>query len=203
MIEASGLQTDSFASRFGLHFEAKQAEIQARAIEPPIIQYGPDPMNRGDTRRTTVVPREGSWRRQNHQLLVGATVNYWGLMSFVDARQEGVLQEFCVQLARMARSMGMQFADFPTDVKYVRPGQEIEPTFNMMMAAAMERTGAPPDLIVCVMPAKNSITYAEIKRISEIQLGVMTQVLQYKNVEIGAHPNPKSAQLLENIIFKM
>lgn len=75
-----------------------------------------------------------------------------------------------------AESHGSQYGY--ADGKYVRSGQEVEATFNMMLATAMENTGTPPDLIICVMPAKNSILYAEVKRISEIQLGLMTQSVQ-------------------------
>ncbi|VDN83928.1 unnamed protein product [Brugia pahangi] len=92
--------------------------------------------------------------------------------------------------------MGMEFPNWPDLVKYGRTKEDIVILFNEI-ATEYKQTGTTCDLVIVVLPTKNSDLYMTVKECSDMIHGIMSQCILMKNVV-----RPSSATCC-NIILKL
>ncbi|KAI5066488.1 hypothetical protein GOP47_0019112 [Adiantum capillus-veneris] len=172
-IESKGL-----ANEFGVGINSLITEIPARILPPPAIQY----------RTATIKPPPGlgSWNMRNKQMVTGCKIERWSLINFSHTLQERAVDEFCRKIPRECDIYGLTMN--PTMV--ARPINEtrgnVEGAIKHQNRQCVERSGQDLDLLICIMPqTDNKSVYAAVKRVCEIELGVVTQCCLSDHVRNG------------------
>lgn len=83
--------------QFGLQISAEFAEIQARILKLPTLEYG---------QRKAIVPQVGVWRAENMPFIAPQEIRNWGVLIMHDRTQRGSVNQFC-QTVSAAESKSM------------------------------------------------------------------------------------------------
>lgn len=122
-------------------------------------------------------------------LYQGASLNSWAVVSFASNTEDLLkgrygLMGFIDDLRKMMRGMGLtvsnQFPPF-VDAERMRPRQALDKAATI----AQNTFRAPADLIMVLLPNKESSRYKEIKYVATGELGVMTQCFVTTSAGIG------------------
>ncbi|VDM10677.1 unnamed protein product [Wuchereria bancrofti] len=177
LCEQAGFQYDPFLREFGLQINPKMFETIGRVLTPPRILFGEN------NRRTDpiVTPKDGAWSMDNQQLYLPASCHSYSMIAIVSPREQNNLQAFCQTLMQKANQMGMEFPNWPDLVKYGRTKEDIVILFNEI-ATEYKQTGTTCDLVIVVLPTKNSDLYMTVKECSDMIHGIMSQCILMKNV---------------------
>lgn len=76
--------------QFGLNVDNKFAQVDARVLDPPMIQYG----------NTVQKPFKGVWRGENCQFLQPETALVWGVLNTDRQTRRSNIEEFCTMVIR-------------------------------------------------------------------------------------------------------
>ena len=95
----------------------------------------------------------------HQQLYVPARCRSYSLLALVNPKEQSALQNFCQALSNKAVQMGLEFPRWPDLVKYGRTREDIIAMFTETVQQ-YEYTGAACDLILVVLPGKNSDLYS-------------------------------------------
>lgn len=71
---------------FGLHVSNKFAEIPARILEPPTLEYG---------NNATIKPSRGVWRGETLSFIDAKTAVVWGALVLDDRTNRSAVDELC------------------------------------------------------------------------------------------------------------
>ena len=135
--------------------------------------------------------RDGKWQLKHEAFFDGKKLGHWGLIdvarvdtkAFVDA----LYNEGCQR--------GLTI-EYPALVSQSYP-QNLESTFVAMYKELAMK--GKPDMIVVIMPFKDSLMYGTVKTLGDTVYGMPTQIVLKKNAMIG----PKSPQTIHNICLKI
>ncbi|ETN70048.1 PAZ domain protein, partial [Necator americanus] len=191
LCQQAGFDRDPFLKEFGLSVSPRMFETMARVIQPPQIMFGDnskmvDPI---------VHPKDGAWSMDNQTLYLPATCGSYSMIALVNPRDQNLLQGFCQALYAKATQMGMDFPKWPDLVKYGRGRDDVVMLFNEI-ANEYKQTSTSCDLVIVVLPGKNSDIYMTVKESSDMIHGIMSQCVLMKNVQ---RPSPATCS---NIILK-
>ncbi|CAJ0960664.1 unnamed protein product, partial [Mesorhabditis belari] len=191
LCEQAAFHKDPFLKEFGLSIVPKMFETTARVLQPPAIMFG-------DNKRTNpiVVPKDGAWSMDNQTLFLPASCSSYSMIALVNPRDQALLQTFCQSLHSKATQMGMEFPRWPDLVKYGRGRDDVSLLFKEI-ATEYKQIGTNCDLVIVVLPGKNSDIYATVKECSDMIYGIMSQCLLLKNV---LRPSPATCS---NIVLKI
>ncbi|VDM70725.1 unnamed protein product, partial [Strongylus vulgaris] len=192
LCQQAGFDRDPFLKEFGLSVSPRMFETMARVIQPPQIMFGDnskmvDPI---------VHPKDGAWSMDNQTLYLPATCGSYSMIALVNPRDQNLLQGFCQALYAKATQMGMDFPKWPDLVKYGRGRDDVVVLFNEI-ANEYKQTSTSCDLVIVVLPGKNSDVYMTVKESSDMIHGIMSQCVLMKNVQ---RPSPATCS---NIILKV
>ncbi|KJH50570.1 piwi domain protein [Dictyocaulus viviparus] len=192
LCQQAGFDRDPFLKEFGLSVSSRMFETMARVIQPPQIMFGDnskmvDPI---------VHPKDGAWSMDNQTLYLPATCGSYSMIALVNPRDQNLLQGFCQALYAKATQMGMDFPKWPDLVKYGRGRDDVVMLFNEI-ANEYKQTSTNCDLVIVVLPGKNSDIYMTVKESSDMIHGIMSQCVLMKNVQ---RPSPATCS---NIILKV
>ncbi|XBI14274.1 hypothetical protein VPH35_140887 [Triticum aestivum] len=136
----------------------------------------------------------------NMKMVNGARVKSWLCFSFARNVQESMITGFCRELARMCQASGMDFALEPVlPVIYVRPDQ-VERGLKARFHDAMTALGPQRkeiELLIGILPDNNGSLYGDLKRVCEIDLGLISQCCLTKQVF------KMNKQILANLSLKI
>ncbi|PAV74327.1 hypothetical protein WR25_13833 isoform C [Diploscapter pachys] len=192
LCKQAGFDTDPFLKEFGLTVSPNMFEMNARVIDPPHILFGDGPRMVDPV----VIPKDGTWAMDNQTLYVPAMASSYSMIALVNPRDQGLLQGFCQALYSKAIQMGMGFPKWPDLVKYGRNKEDVSMLFSEI-ANEYKQTRTICDLVIVVLPSKNSDLYMTVKEASDMVHGIMSQCVLLKNV------TRSSAATCANLVLKI
>ena len=139
-----------------------------------------------------VLPREGKWTVRNERFIDGKTLGHWGLLDFANINERA----FVEALRTEGRARGLA-VEYPAAFKKCSDILRVEPEFVALYQKLAETRK--PDMIMVVVPVKDTTAYSSIKALGDTLYGIPTQVVLKKNATIG----PKSSQTVHNICLKI
>lgn len=181
-----------YMASFGVAVDtARPVAANARVLPAPDINFHPNP------REVSVRPQNGAWNLINKRFTLGVTLASWAIVNFDIKADHQKVVAFARELGKMAHQSGMNvIADKPPIFKANRQS-DVAMHLRVAWFAAEKQYRCPPQVIVCIKPDDTVPLYAEIKRVSDTQLGVVTQCIVAKHLK---RCNP---QYLANVCMKL
>ncbi|VAI94080.1 unnamed protein product [Triticum turgidum subsp. durum] len=194
MVNHNSYHDDPYAKEFGIKISERLASVEARILPAPRLKYSET------GREKDCLPRVGQWNMMNKKMVNGARVRSWLCVNFARNVQESMATGFCRELARMCQASGMDFALEPVlPVIYVRPDQ-VERGLKARFHDAMTALGPQRkeiELLIGILPDNNGSLYGDLKRVCEIDLGLISQCCLTKQVF------KMNKQILANLSLKI
>lgn len=186
---------DPYAKEFGLKVSKTMMQIKGRVLQPPALDYAPS------SREKTINARGGVWQVRNSQYFRAATLERWGIL-VLDGQKympDTMIGAFLGAMAAEAKRVGVEFKEMRPPLKYVdgRRDGSIEQAIKEVYREVEADYGAPPQLLMFVVPRQDSKTYGEIKRVCDTVVDVPSQVL------LSKHIKKKNGQYCGNVMLKI
>ncbi|XP_058098156.1 protein argonaute 1A-like isoform X2 [Magnolia sinica] len=179
IVHQNAYHKDPYAKEFGIEISDNFAVVEARILPAPRLKYHDDG-NERDCR-----PEVGQWNMRNKKMVNGGTVNKWTCINFARNVAEPVARNFCRELAQMCKISGMNFELEPALPLYTARPDQVERALKARFHEAMtvlRPQGKELDLLIVILPENNGSLYGDLKRICEIDLGVISQCCLAKHV---------------------
>ncbi|KAI6242624.1 hypothetical protein M3Y99_00167000 [Aphelenchoides fujianensis] len=186
LCEIANFGADPFLQTFGLQVSSEMVEAQGRVLSPPKVAF-----NAGGS----VTPRDGVWNIEQ-RLFMPAECRSYAIFSLVDRREQQRLQTFCEYLGNKARAMGLQFPQWPEVVSYGATQADLPKMFEEA-TTQYANAGRVCDLVLVILPHKNADVYMTVKELSDMQYGLMSQCVLFRNVQ---RPSPATCA---NLVLKI
>ncbi|CAD6335275.1 unnamed protein product [Miscanthus lutarioriparius] len=194
MVNHNSYHEDPYAKEFGIKISERLASIEARILPAPRLKYNET------GREKDCLPRVGQWNMMNKKMVNGGRVRSWICVNFARNVQESVAVGFCRELARMCQASGMDFAlETVLPPIYAHP-DKVERALKARFHDAMNMLGPQRrelDLLIGILPDNNGSLYGDLKRICEIDLGLVSQCCCAKQVF------KMNKQILANLALKI
>ncbi|CAL5020404.1 unnamed protein product [Urochloa decumbens] len=194
MVKHNDYENDDYAQEFGIKISDSMASVEARILPAPRLKYNETGQEKD------CLPRVGQWNMMNKKMVNGGKVRSWICVNFARNVQESVVRGFCHELALMCQASGMDFARDPVlQPLYVRPDQ-VERALKARYHDAMNVLGPQHrelDLLIGILPDNNGSLYGDLKRVCEIDLGIVSQCCCTKQVF------KMNKQILANLALKI
>ncbi|KAJ3150918.1 argonaute 1 [Geranomyces variabilis] len=185
---------------WGVTIEPHMMEIPGRILPPPELSFQKveelpptpeaSPVPVGEE-RVCETPEVGTWEVQGPlKFARGADLRYWSVAVFGDQRELPVetIQSFVLMLISAMEDKGMTIYNHRPDIVYGPAKHEVAATLALAAQRAVAPGGEEPEtlpgsglpgssaaeLVICIITQKHTI-YSDIKRISETEMGLMTQ----------------------------
>ncbi|RCV23302.1 hypothetical protein SETIT_4G288700v2 [Setaria italica] len=194
MVNHNSYHEDPYAKEFGIKISERLASVEARILPAPRLKYNET------GREKDCLPRVGQWNMMNKKMVNGGRVRSWFCVNFARNVQESVASGFCRELARMCQASGMDFALEPIlPPMYAHPDQ-VERALKARFHDVMNMLGPQRkelDLLIGILPDNNGSLYGDLKRVCEIDLGIVSQCCCAKQVF------KMNKQILANLALKL
>ncbi|CAJ0901466.1 3482_t:CDS:10 [Entrophospora sp. SA101] len=183
---------NEYLRQFGLRVNGEM-EVVPRILPTPTVQY------HASSRESNFQPRDGVWNLRDKKVATGSTLGSWSVVVFSSERDLPLLsiKAFIRELVVTCQNTGMKIPNVNPPVVHANPQGDIEGTLKQAWLRAGNHAKAQPQLILCVLPNTGVDLYAEIKRVSDTVIGVVTQCVQGRNTL-----SPKK-QYCANVCLKM
>ncbi|XP_015894999.1 protein argonaute 7 [Ziziphus jujuba] len=187
----SGIQ----GREFKLHVSREMTRLNGRVLQPPKLKLGEG----GHIRDLTPCRHDRQWNLMDSHVFEGTRIDRWALLSFGGTSdQKSNIPKFINQLSQRCEQLGIflnrnlivspQFE--PTQV--LNNVSLLESKLKKIQRAASNNL----QLLICIMERKHK-GYADLKRIAETSVGVVTQCCLYQNLV------KLSSQFLANLAIKI
>ncbi|CAM0947478.1 unnamed protein product [Alopecurus aequalis] len=179
MVKHNAYQDNPYAKEFGINISDRLASVEARILPAPRLKYNET------GREKDCLPSVGQWNMLNKKMVNGGKVRSWMCVNFARNVQENLVRGFCHELALMCQASGMDFALEPVlPPMNARPDQ-VERALKARYHDAMNVLGPQRrelDLLIGILPDNNGSLYGDLKRVCEIDLGIVSQCCCTKQV---------------------
>eukprot|EP00250_Pteridium_aquilinum_P007883 c17510_g1_i1 orf=331-3054(-) len=170
--------TFALANEFGVLVNRLLTEIPARVLPAPTIQY--------HSAEVQPMPGLGSWNMRNKRMVSGCRIVRWSLINFSNNLHEKAVIEFCRRLPRECDTYGLSMNPDMAVGHITEKRGDAEGAIKHLNRQCFERFKQDLDLLICIMPqTDNKSIYAAVKRVCEIELGVMSQCCLSDHVRNG------------------
>uniref|UniRef100_M8CQD7 Protein argonaute MEL1 n=1 Tax=Aegilops tauschii TaxID=37682 RepID=M8CQD7_AEGTA len=187
VINRNNYGIDDNAKEFGIKVMNQLALVDARVLPPPRLKY------HQSGREQICNPSVGQWNMNNKRMINGGSIRHWACVSFGSRLQWNDVSVFCNYLVGTCNNMGMQ----------ARQGN-LEAVKNIYRQSAQVLAqqgleGQNLELLFVVLPdgPNASDCYGRVKRLCEIELGLITQCCLPKHVQRAG------TQYLQNMALKI
>nr|XP_009411077.2 PREDICTED: protein argonaute 7 isoform X2 [Musa acuminata subsp. malaccensis] len=188
---ASGL----YAAQFQLQVSREMTQLCGRVLEPPKLKLG----DGGQVRDITPSRYDRQWNLLDSHVAEGSHIRRWALISFGGTpEQRSCIPKFISQLSYRCEQLGI----FLNKKTIVNPSFEQIQVLNNVSALENklkklhEAASGNLQLVICIMEKKHR-GYADLKRIAETVIGVISQCCLYSNL------TKLSSQFLANLSLKI
>ncbi|CAN6439599.1 unnamed protein product [Victoria cruziana] len=183
---------DPYAQEFGVNISKKLASVEARVLPAPWLKY------HETGKEKDCLPQIGQWNMMNKKMINGSKVSHWACINFSRSVQESVACTFCNELAHMCQVSGMEFNPEPVLPVYTARPEQVEKALRHVYNTAISKLkGKELELLVAILPDNNGSLYGNLKRICEIDLGLISQC------SLAKHVVKISKQYLANVSLKI
>ncbi|KRT83347.1 hypothetical protein AMK59_3716, partial [Oryctes borbonicus] len=148
-------------NEFGLTVDTQPQEVEARILEPPVLQYS----------EGTQKVRKGVWNPG--KFLNGATLQRWIILCLDDRTQDNIIIELGKQLQQNADQLGVRISE-PSRFARLRYTSDLKDYFNKCKL----------ELVIVILNNRDDC-YSEVKRASELAVGCLTQCIRSRTISRG------------------
>ncbi|XP_068653894.1 protein argonaute 7-like [Aristolochia californica] len=190
-----GPMSGPHATEFKLQLSKEMTRLSGRVLQPPKLKLG----NGGQV--TDLIPTryDRQWNLLGSHVVEGTRIERWALISFGGTpQQQSCVPKFISQLSHRCNQLGI----FLSRNAVVAP--EFESTKALSSISILESrlqkiyeaASSNLQLLICIMEKKHR-GYADLKRIAETSIGVVSQCCLYSNLcKLGS-------QFLANLALKI
>lgn len=183
---------DPVLKAFGIKISTQKTVVNARLITPPKVQFGT-----GEARPGT----SGRWDLKGKKFLSANTapLKSWSVC-VISGRRGGKPDRSVVE--NFVREFIKSYTNHGGRVENRQPalipahGDDVGSWVTMAWNSAGNQAQARPQILVFILPDKDSNTYGRIKRSAECRYGVVSQCMQYAHI-LKAQP-----QYISNVCMK-
>ncbi|XP_023732389.1 protein argonaute 7 [Lactuca sativa] len=183
------------AGDFNLHILKEMTRLNGRILRPPKLKLG----DGGEVRDLTPSRHDRQWNFSGSQVFEGSRIGRWALISFGGTdEQKRIIPKFIDQLTQRCQQLGI-FLNKNTVIKPQFESMQVLNNVCLLESKLKKIQRAASDnlqLLICVMEKKHK-GYADLKRIGETNIGVMSQCCLYQNLA------RLSSQFLANLALKI
>ncbi|XP_055301016.1 protein argonaute-2-like [Sitodiplosis mosellana] len=187
---------------FGMNVGNKFVDVAARQLDPPKIQY---------KNSKVIEPKNGVWNMFKEEFLLTdqkpANGLTWGILNADCSTDQSTIRELCNMLHRSSISVGLCLAKDPlymnsvvrSDERFVPDdglGKRVRGELQMIAEEKAIR------MLFCIIPDRGQI-YGKIKKMAEIDHGVLTQCMKSKTVNETVQDRRKGGTTISNILLKV
>ncbi|KAG6398870.1 hypothetical protein SASPL_140341 [Salvia splendens] len=191
----AGPTSGSMANEFKLHVAREMTQLKGRILYPPKLKLG----HNGHVRNLTPSRHDRQWNLLDSHVFEGTCVKRWAIISFGGSTdQKSGIPRFINQLCQRCEQLGI-FLNKSTVISplfepmhVLANAKVLESKLRKIHKAAFNNL----QLLICVMERKHK-GYADLKRIAETSIGVLSQCCLYSNL------GRPSSQFLANIALKI
>ncbi|GFQ02043.1 protein argonaute 7 [Phtheirospermum japonicum] len=161
---------------FNLHVSKEMTRLTGRILKPPKLKLG----DGGHVRNLTPFRHDRQWNLLDSHVFEGTRVEHWAIISFGGTHD---LQKFINQLFQKCEQIGIYLNKNTVVSPFFEPmhvlgnPKLLEAKLKKIHKAASENL----QLLICVMERKHK-GYADLKRIAETSVGIVTQCCLYPNL---------------------
>lgn len=166
--------------------------VDARHLPPPKLFYGKK------SRAPEIVPEDGAWNLKDKLLYSGATLKNWAVLVLSPRAQRQEVEGFVREIVSTARDMGLEILN--TQPKIISGPPDIpgvERLLRQAYSSGTEGGGNPVELVMVILPFKETMLYGEIKRVTDCTIGKPSQCIVGKNI---GRPN---RSYCANVVLKL
>jgi eukaryotic translation initiation factor 2C len=183
-LKSVGFNEDPCMREFGLSVSDQFEEVEARVLGTPQLQYKVQV-----DKENVVNPRNGVWRPLI--FLSSNTLSHWIILNLNKFTREDELRRFADEMRNVGRTLGIDICP------PFRPESMEPPTKNTHQLQEFFKTiKKKVQLVVVVIPDRKDC-YAEVKKVAEVNIGVLTQCVKGRTV---SRLNPA---ICSNILLKI
>ncbi|KAF9951047.1 eukaryotic translation initiation factor 2C, 2 [Mortierella alpina] len=184
---------NEYLKDFGMRISKEMITINARVLPAPQVSYHPS------SREANITPRDGSWNLKDKKVTAGATLGSWGVLVFAREQEcpDQQVKRFIRELIVVCTDTGMQIPNKQPPIAYANPHSDVEGALKKIWMEAGNSVKSMPQLLVCILPNTAVPLYAEIKRVTDTELGVSSQCIQVK------HTRDPKKQYCANVCLKI
>lgn len=180
-LRAVRFNEDPCVQEFGISVGGKFEEVEARILDAPQLEYN---------KQKPFAPRAGVWRPLN--FYSGGNLKSWMVLNLDRYTRDDALRRFGEEMQRMGKSLGMDIGPPSSPHSMREPGRdtrELEEFFKTVKTKKI-------DMVVVVVPDRGN-SYAKVKQVAELTVGVLTQCLKARTMQ---RMNPSTCS---NILLKV
>ncbi|XP_039057840.1 protein argonaute 7-like [Hibiscus syriacus] len=191
----AGPTSGNQAEEFKLHVSREMTRLKGRILQPPKLKLG----DGGHIRDIIPSRRDRQWNLLNSHVFQGTRIERWALISFGGSQeQKSNIPKFTNQLSQRCEQLGI----FLNKSTVVSPRFESTQVLNnvTLLESKLEKIHRAASnnlqLLICIMEKKHK-GYADLKRIAETSVGIVSQCCLYPNL------GRLSSQFLANLALKI
>jgi hypothetical protein len=158
--------------------------VNARVLPPPTVVYNKT------SREVQSKPQDGAWNLRDKVLYQGATLSRWAILNLSRCRRDE-LDNFVREMCDAGHAMG-----FPIENNRPRILQA-GPELGALQRQLQDAYSGEMQLVVVILERKETVTYAEVKRVTDVVIGKPSQCIVARNL---ARLN---RQFCANVVLKM
>lgn len=170
-------------------------KLSGRVLQPPKLKLG-----EGGLVRDLIPSRhDRQWNLLDSHVFEGTRIERWALISFGGTPdQKSNIPRFIIQLSQRCEQLGIFLSKNPIMSPQFEPIQLLNNVSLLESKLKKIHTAASNSLqlLMCIMERKHK-GYADLKRIAETSIGVVSQCCLYQNL------GKLSSQFLANLALKM
>lgn len=180
---------------FKFNVSREMTRLSGRILQPPKLKLG----DGGHVRDLTPFRHNRQWNLLDSHVFEGTRIERWALISFGGTPdQKSNISKFINQLSQRCEQLGIFLNKNTIISPQFEPTQLLNNVFLLESKLKKIHKAASNNLqlLMCIMERKHK-GYADLKRIAETSVGVVTQCCLYPNL------SKLSSQFLANLALKM
>jgi len=184
--------SDPVIQAFKVRVNPSRTNVDARVLQAPKVQFG-----QGDAKPGT----SGRWDLKGKKFLEANPVSLkaWSVCVIAGRRggkpDKSAVQNFITQFCNIYAGHGGKIEN-KQPAMTLAGGDDVGAWVTAAWNAAGNQSNARPQMLVFILPDKDSVTYGKIKRSAECRYGVVSQCMQY------AHVQKAQGQYISNVCMK-
>ncbi|KAJ5293934.1 hypothetical protein N7508_008755 [Penicillium antarcticum] len=184
-------KNDPILRQYGMVISEQMIKTKARLLPCPELQFG-------GTRKHNPM-HTGSWDLRGKKFLKNneRTLERWGV-GFFEAQRHGITHDqvlmFLEQFQKIYTQMGGDITRRPVVVPLK---EDVGPGVRRLYEAVVSRYAGEPQIMLLIVPDKDSFVYLRIKKSCDCRYGVPSQVLQTR------HCIANKPQYSANVLMKV
>uniref|UniRef100_A0A336LXQ0 CSON004700 protein n=1 Tax=Culicoides sonorensis TaxID=179676 RepID=A0A336LXQ0_CULSO len=168
-IRYSGVET---IKQFGIVVGENFIDVDSHILNPPNLQYGNNKVLR--------ITKPGEWRAENEQFLIPDKCTRWGILVMDNRAFEKDIDNFGNGIAKMARNMGLNFADYDRrNVEYNRERFLKQPALDQIINSFKDDQME----LLFVVISEFGDQYQDVKKSAELRCGMLTQCVKSRTIQ--------------------